>query len=319
MAGDPDFEYDVSEDDIKQVLSKFGVPKRDREKTMLLRVIRLITTDKFYEVKEDISGIPDYGFRNHDVATALEAQREQTRRQSGLKKLEQHGLVKRHEPKPQSSKSHWYVAREFRTALEEAPFDDSLPEPNPPEKTVTKLDLPYHDKKVKIGPGNHEQLAAECLENVVPQITEDPAIIHSDTGPGAERDKVKDGHQHLEIADSEYRFRAYPDILILDEYDHTLYFFESVISTNPFHETRVKEMLEPFRQARLNNITRSSPEFDFVFITLFPDVKTYRDHMLDLANNTYFWISNHPEKIRGHKKQELTDDVNSKVDLDLSR
>lgn len=318
MVNDPDYEYDISETDMKKALAKFGVPKDDRNKTMLLRVIRLITTDKFYSKKEDLDGIPSYGFRNNDIYTTLDAHREQTRRQTGLKRLEKYGIVDRVEPKPQSSKFYWYVTNEFREMIRDAPFDDSMPKPEPLEDTTKEIDLPYHDETLEVAPGNHAQIMVRCLEKIVPTITEEPKIIHSDIGSGATRENVRDGKQHLIIKGNEYRFRLYPDILILDEKDDTLLFFESVVSTNPFTDNRIESMLEPFKQGRLDKIGNVNPDFDFVFITLFPDVQTYRQHLTDIGDRTYVWISERENELRGHKMDKIPKRADPNMNFDLN-
>lgn len=56
--GQSPIDFDLSDEQLHAALATFGVPKHQRN-SMVMNVVRLVTTKEFYENKRDVSNIPD--------------------------------------------------------------------------------------------------------------------------------------------------------------------------------------------------------------------------------------------------------------------
>ena len=98
----------------------------------MIRVMQLVTTREFYESKEDISAIPDYGFRLHDLITALDMAENscETIRKDVLKRLRPKGILGYTEPAPNSPHTHYYLSQELREHINEGEIEGLLSDPD---------------------------------------------------------------------------------------------------------------------------------------------------------------------------------------------
>lgn len=76
-----------------------------------------------------------------------------------------------------------------------------------------------------------------------------------------------------------------PDVVLYREEKDWIYFIESVTSVGPMNPKRVLEIKDMTKNVKSG----------LVFITAFPDVKTYKKFAEDLAWETEVWLSDLPD------------------------
>jgi len=303
MASDSDEEtkivdYDLSERQIKSALREFKVQNHEFN-SLMIDVMRLVTTKGFYENKEEVSAIPDFGFRIHDLITALD-KAENTResvRKDVLKPLRPKGVLDYTEPAPNSPHTHYYLSQEFRDYLEATDLDEVISEPEEAEDIDRSFDLPYHDETLDRAPGDHTELLAKGLRDLIPKLAQAPSLIHEGLDK-SEREDVDEKLLPVEIDGLEVRLPVYPDAIVFDEGDQILYLLESVTSLGPFTDRRIEKIRNTIEEA-------GEPAFDLVFITMFPDERRYRNHLMKLGDESYVWLADHENEIRAHGKMRF--------------
>lgn len=291
-------DYDLSEAQVKSALREFDVQNHEFN-SLMTEVMRLVTTSEFYENKEDVKAIPDYGFRIHDLITALN-KAENTResvRKDVLKPLRPKGVLDYTEPAPNSPHTHYYLSQEFRDYLEDTQLDEVISEPEESEEVDRTFDLPYHDEELERAPGDHTELLAKGLRNLIPKLAVEPTLVHEGLDK-TERENVEGKLLPIEFNESEYLLSVYPDAIVFDQDQDTLYLLESVTSLGPFTNRRIDKILESLRD-------QGSTNFDVVFITMFPDERRYRNHLMKLGDGSYVWLADHENELRAHGKMRF--------------
>lgn len=292
--------YDLSEAQVKSILRNFDVQNHEFN-SLMIDVLRLVTTSEFYENKEEVEAIPDFGFRIHDLITALD-KAENTResvRKDVLKPLRPKGVLGYTEPAPNSPHTHYYLSQEFRDFLNDTELDDVISEPGEAEEVDRTFSLPYHDEELERAPGDHTELLAKGLRGLIPKLAVEPTLVHEGLDK-TERENVKEKLLPVEINGTTFQLSVYPDAIVFDQEEETLYLLESVTNLGPFTNRRVGKIRESIQD-------QTSPDFDLVFITMFPDERRYRNHLMTLGDGTYVWLSDHADELRAHGKMRFED------------
>jgi hypothetical protein len=299
-------DFDLSEDQVTDALRYFKVQNHEMS-SLMIRVMRLVTTREFYENKEEISAIPDYGFRPHDLVGALDMAENsrETVRKSVIKRLESKGVLDRTEPAPNSPHTHYYLSQEFREYLENTDLDEVISEPDEAEDEQRIVDLPYHDEELNRAPGDHTQLIANGLSNLVPRLADNPVLVQEGLDK-TEREDVQNMRMPIEFAGLTFELPVYPDAIVYDESDETLYMLEAVTSLGPFTNQRIERVLGALKQGQSALGRSDGPtSFDVVFVTMFPDERRYRNFLMDLGDRSYVWLSDHKNELRSHGKKPI--------------
>jgi hypothetical protein len=302
-----DIDYDLSEAHIRRSLRKFGVQKSEINK-MMLNVMRLVTSREFYEGHETRYELPDYAFQPTTIVEAG-GYRENTResiRKDALKPLRDKGVLGYDEPVPNSPKTHYYLAQEFREYLDNANLEDILSEPDPVEGNERTITLSYYDEELHRAAGEHAELIAEGLRNLVPRLAESPVLVHEGLDK-SEREEVTAKQLPIGFDGLSFRLSVYPDAAVYDEANQVLYLLESVTSRGPFTDRRIETLLDdlsaPHQESDGYGDGSDGPgAFHVIFITMFPDVGRYRTHLMKIGGGSYVWLSDHPSDLRAYGK-----------------
>lgn len=295
-------DFNLSETQVQAVLKNFDVQKHEMS-SLMIRVMQLVTTREFYENKETISAIPDYGFRLHDLITALEMAENsrETIRKDVLKRLRPKGILGYTEPAPNSPHTHYYLSQEFREYIQDEEIEELLSAPDQAESEERIVDLPYHDEELNRASGDHTKLIAQGLRELVPRITENPVLVQEGLNK-TEREDVQNKRLPINFADLNFELPVYPDAIVYDDQSEILYLFEAVTSLGPFTDRRIATILEALESA---DSSEGQSSFDAVFITLFPDERRYRNFLMDLGDRSYVWLSDHRDELRAHGKARI--------------
>lgn len=315
MSGEPTdgIDYDLSESQIRQALREFDVQKSEMN-SMMLEVMRLITSREFYEDYDTRYNLPDYAFQ---PTTIIEAggYRENTResvRKDALKPLRENGVLGYDEPVPNSPKTHYFLAQEFREYLNNAELEEVISEPDPVEDGGRTVSLPYHSEELHRAAGEHAELIADGLQDLIPRLAESPVLVHEGLDK-SEREDIKAKELPISFDGLSFRLSVYPDAIAYDETTQTLYLLESVTSRGPFTDRRIQTLLDDLSEQRRgidgwSDESEGPDSFRAVFITMFPDVGRFRTHLMKIGGDSYVWLSDHPGDLRAIGKHDTSSD-----------
>jgi hypothetical protein len=135
----------------------------------------------------------------------------------------------------------------------------------------------------EFSPGKHNQLQKNIVEDFAPIFAPGAIVLY--IGDTEKKDLVKDAEMlrklHIDITDHD----KLPDVIMYLEERDWLLFIEAVVSVGPMSKKRVDE---------INKMTSKS-KCGKVFITAFPDKKTFKSYADELAWETEVWIADVPD------------------------
>lgn len=304
------FDYDLTKEQLRETLKDFGLQESDVNGTMLT-VLQAITSSDYYEsIELRYDDLPNYAIQTTNIISFLDNYSGENSRESirkhALKPLrDKAGVLGYDEPAPNSPKTHYWVSQEFREHLNNTELEETISEPDPVEGKERTVDLPYHDEELPRAPGEHTQLIADGLRELIPDLAEEPVLVHEGLTK-EERSEIEGKLLPIDFDGMRFRLSVYPDALAYDIANQTLYLLEAVTSLGPFTDTRIETVLSdlanPENESNIN-------EFDAVFVTMFPDSSRYRQFLMDLGTESHVWLSNHPENLRSHGNIRLGEDI----------
>ena len=135
---------------------------------------------------------------------------------------------------------------------------------------------------IQISPGKHSELIRDIIEQMAPRFLQNSTLIYvGDTGE-------KWGYYDQELAGNLLfnvkQHGKMPDVILYAEDKKWLILVESVTSHGPVDSKRYIELEELF-----SNVTA-----DKVYISAFPDKKTFTHYAQDIAWETEAWIADNP-------------------------
>ena len=135
---------------------------------------------------------------------------------------------------------------------------------------------------IQISPGKHSELIRDIIEQLAPRFLPNSTLIYvGDTGE-------KWGYYDQELAGNllfnVQEHGKMPDVILYVEDKRWLVLIESVTSHGPVDSKRYIELEELF----------SNVNVDKVYISAFPDKKTFTHYVQDIAWETEAWIADNP-------------------------
>ena len=139
-----------------------------------------------------------------------------------------------------------------------------------------------NEHSVQISPGKHSELIKDIIENMAPRFLPDSSLVYiGDTGK-------KWGYYDQELAGNLLfnvnQHGKMPDVVLYVQDKRWLVLIESVTSHGPVDSKRYIELKDLF----------SSVDIDKVYISAFPDKKTFSKYVKDIAWETEAWIADNP-------------------------
>ena len=131
--------------------------------------------------------------------------------------------------------------------------------------------------------GKHNQLQKEILEEFAPRFAENAMCLY--VGDSTNRDMYKDTVMLSRLGFEITQHDIMPDVVLYRADKNWIYFIEAVTSVGPMSQERVNNILK-----MTENVTAG-----LIFVTAFPDRKTFRMFMPELAWETEVWISSEPD------------------------
>lgn len=148
---------------------------------------------------------------------------------------------------------------------------------------MTKMPVKINGSDYELSTGSHNLLQKSILEEFAPRFAPNCECLY--IGDSTERDLYKNVEKLSDLGMEITLHDKMPDVVLYVEDKKWLYFIEAVTSVGPMSPARIKEIEE----------MTTDVECGKIYITAFPDFKTFKKFSEELAWETEVWISDMPE------------------------
>ncbi len=179
---------------------------------------------------------------------------------------------------------HSYKSSEWKDKLKD--FKDnheSLVDLYASKKQMTKMPVNINGIDFTFSAGKHNELQKAIIEEFAPRFAPNSECLY--VGDTIEKDLVKNVDKLAELGFEITLHNKMLDVVLYCEDKNWIYFIESVTSVGPMEAKRIKEIEEMTANVKSGKI----------YITAFPDFKTFKKFSESLAWETEVWISEMPD------------------------
>ena len=162
-------------------------------------------------------------------------------------------------------------------------YHQSLIEMYASKKKMSMMPVQINGQDFSFSPGKHNELQKAIIEEFAPRFAPDSECLY--VGDTIEKDLVKNVEKLTKLGFEITLHDKMPDVVLYREDKDWLYFVESVTSVGPMDPKRILEITEMTKDVTAGKI----------FVTAFPDFKTYKKFSEKLAWETEVWIAEMPE------------------------
>lgn len=177
-----------------------------------------------------------------------------------------------------------YKSSSWESKLQEFKANhESLIELYASKKEMEKMPVNINGNEFAFSPGSHNELQKAIIEEFAPRFAPSSECLY--VGDSTERDLFKNVEKLAELGFEITLHDKMPDVVLYREDKNWLYFIEAVCSVGPMDPERVmniKQMTE--------NVTCGK-----IYVTAFPDFKTFKKFSESLAWETEVWLSEMPD------------------------
>jgi hypothetical protein len=136
-----------------------------------------------------------------------------------------------------------------------------------------------------LSPGAHSKVQVAVLEEFAPRFAPEAHLLY--LGDTAKRSLFLDRARLSALGITITEHDKLPDVMFYDENRKWLYLIEVVTSHGPISNTRLLQLEQMLAGYQLGK----------VYVTAFPDFKTFRKHSQDIAWETEIWIAEIPDHL----------------------
>lgn len=151
------------------------------------------------------------------------------------------------------------------------------------KKTITKMPVKINNIDFTLSVGSHNVLQKAIIEEFAPRFAPNSECLY--VGDTTEKDLVKNVEKLQQLGFEITLHDKMPDVVLYREENGWLYFVEAVTSVGPMSPKRIIEINEMTKDVKSGKI----------FVTAFPDFKTFKKFSEELAWETEVWISEMPD------------------------
>lgn len=291
-------------DEATDILKELGLPRKqqnERSARTLCALANIKETTPWASAKQRLIGIHDIMqfISEHLGFTYAENSRESIRRQT-IHQFEQAMIVDRNSDDPSRptnsgntvyaiSSDALLVIRDYGKSTFKSKVDKfradhgRLSEKYEKKRKLHKVTIGIKGNKFLISPGKHNILQKYILDEFAPRFAGNSDVLYfGDTAK-----------KHLLIEEGKLRnlnipvtkHDKLPDIVLYDERKKRLYLIEAVTSHGPVSAKRHYE---------IQKMVKDCPA-EKIYVSAFPDFKTYLKYARDIAWETEVWISENPD------------------------
>lgn len=160
---------------------------------------------------------------------------------------------------------------------------ESLIELYASKKQLEKMPVRINGADFTFSPGTHNALQKAIIEEFAPRFAPNSECLY--VGDTIVKDLVKDVDKLSTLGFEITLHDKMPDVVLYREDTNWIYFIESVTSVGPMSPKRILEIEEMTKNVCSGKI----------YVTAFPDVKTFKKFAEELAWETEVWISDMPD------------------------
>jgi hypothetical protein len=291
-------------EEAKEILASFGLPDRqqnDRSARVLLALAGIMKKSLWEDATNKLIGIHNiiiFISEKYDFPYA-ENSRESIRRQT-IHQFEQAGIIVRNADDPgrptNSGKTVYsltpialkvirsYGTTEWPMRLKEFLSNvSSLVQKYHKERKIHQVTIKIRNKDYYLSSGKHNILQKDVLENFAPRFAKGSILIY-----------IGDTSRKLVYLDAEFceklniditKHDKLPDVVLYNNKKTWLYLIEAVTSHGPVSDKRMIEIKEML----------SDSSAHLIFVSAFPDFRTFQKYASDISWETEVWISNNPD------------------------
>lgn len=151
------------------------------------------------------------------------------------------------------------------------------------KKRMTKVPVTINGDVFTLSSGSHNELQKAILEEFAPRFAGHSKCIY--IGDSTERDLYKDEDTLKVLGFDVTLHDKMPDVILYDEDKKWLFFVEAVTSVGPMSAKRLIEIKEMTKHVTAGK----------VYVTAFPNFKTFKKFSESLAWETEVWLADFPD------------------------
>ena len=151
------------------------------------------------------------------------------------------------------------------------------------KKAMKKMPVKINGKNFVLSAGKHNQLQKEIVEEFAPRFAPNSECLY--LGDTTKKDLIKETEKLRKLGFDVSVHDKMPDVILYSEEKDWLYFVEAVTSVGPMEPRRIKEIEEMTEGVQSGKI----------YVTAFPDFKTYKKFSDALAWETEVWLAEMPD------------------------
>ncbi len=161
---------------------------------------------------------------------------------------------------------------------------DSLIKQYSSKKMMQKHEACVNGVDLKFSPGKHNLLQIAVLEEFAPRFA--PGSICLYVGDTTDKDLIREDSLMRRLGINLGAHEKLPDVMLYSETNNWVYFIECVTSVGPISPKRVIE---------INDMISPLADFGKIYVTAFPDMKTMKKFINEIAWESEIWLSDEPD------------------------
>ena len=291
-------------DEAIDILTQFGLPRaqlNDRTAYCLLALLNITEETPWSNATDPLVGItPMMDFARNNYAADYAPNTRETFRRFSMHQMVKAGIALYNPDSPErptnSPKAVYQISpvaleviKAYNTdswARKLAAFTRSVPtlvEQYAKERQMDMVQVQVRDGlSVTLSPGTHNELIQAIIEDMAPRFTPGATLIYiGDTG---DKWGFFDKELAVQLGLNVEEHGKMPDVVLWQEANNWLVLVESVTSHGPVDSKRYIELSELF----------GSSSADKVYISAFPDKRTFARFAPDIAWETEVWVADNP-------------------------
>lgn len=151
------------------------------------------------------------------------------------------------------------------------------------KRAMRKMPIRINGAEFSLSLGKHNELQKAIIEEFAPRFAPNSECLY--VGDTTEKDLVKNVDKLCQLGFEITLHDKMPDVVFYSEEKNWLFFVEAVTSVGPMSPKRIKEIKDMTANVSAGKI----------FVTAFPDRKTYKKFADELAWETEVWMADHPD------------------------
>lgn len=285
---------------IKELLGRLDLPKKQQTDICALTILSMAglkKRTKWIEATNEWLRIHDiiaFANKNYNVSYA-ENSRETFRKQA-LHHFRNAAIVEDNAMATNSPNYRWRLTDEFLEVLRNINMSDeplisfkenhtSLKDIYASKKEMKKMPVKINGVDFTFSKGEHNKLQKAIIEEFAPRFAPDAECLY--VGDTVQKDLVKCDERLKELGFEMTVHDKMPDVILYCSDKDWLYFIEAVTSVGPIDSKRMQEILD-----MTDGVSSGK-----IFITAFPDFKTYKKFSEQLAWETEIWLAESPDHL----------------------